>query len=578
MASTEAFIASIGVNGHVEQAGSAYANPNSTVSAMNYLGVSYLRNHYAETSLGLNNINALANAGIKFDFVPIPHWIEKTVDVAAFIKGLEKFEKAHPGSIAAIEGPNEVNIYAVNVKGVKTIASGAEVQKQLYAAINKSSLLKDKDIYNVSLGSTDANQYKQLGNLSGHTDFANAHAYVMSTTTISAGLDYLIGFAKISAPNKPVVITEAGYTTLDNYWYNGVSHIVQAKYTLNTLASAFDKGVSKTYLYELFDFRPDLTPGSANSHFGLFNADGTPKLAATAIHNMTTILANDSSLKAPVTNASFTYSLKGMPLKGQDMVLSKGNGSVDLIVWSEPTLWNQNTKTGVLAPTTTVTVTFGSVESIVSVYDPLLGKNAIKTYFGVREIKVDISDHPLIIETTGKSAVPDKAASVGGHLVGGTSADVIRGQSSKDVIVGNDGSDKLYGGNGNDMIYGNAGKDLLHGGMGADKLFGGADADTFLFKNIKESTVAASGRDTIYDFEKGDHIDLRAIDANSKASGDQAFAFIGDKDFSGKHGQLRYEADSSGVQVYGDVNGDGKADFAIYLKDVAKLVSGDFYL
>jgi hypothetical protein len=106
------------------------------------------------------------------------------------------------------------------------------------------------DTFSELLAWTISSLFAQFGDLSNHTDYANEHAYVMSTT---AGLDYLLSFARISAPGKPSVTTEAGYTTLSSVWYNGVSETVQAKYTLDTLLDAYQKGVAQTYLYELFD-------------------------------------------------------------------------------------------------------------------------------------------------------------------------------------------------------------------------------------------------------------------------------------------------------------------------------------
>lgn len=51
--------------------------------------------------------------------------------------------------------------------------------------------------------------------------------------------------------------------------------------------------MSATYLYELFDRDSSASNTNPEANFGLFNSDGTPKLAATAIHNLTTILADD---------------------------------------------------------------------------------------------------------------------------------------------------------------------------------------------------------------------------------------------------------------------------------------------
>ena len=129
-------------------------------------------------------------------------------------------------------------------------------------------------------------------------------------------------------------------------------------------------------------------------------------------------------------------------------------------------------------------------------------------------------------------------------------------------------------------LKGAAGNDKLHGGAGADDLYGGSGKDTFVFKSLKDTTVAAKGRDTIYDFDgkAGDRIDLRAIDADTKVKGDQAFKFIGADKFSKTAGELRYDKKASDAYVYGDTNGDGKADFAIHFDDALTFSKGYFLL
>lgn len=142
------------------------------------------------------------------------------------------------------------------------------------------------------------------------------------------------------------------------------------------------------------------------------------------------------------------------------------------------------------------------------------------------------------------------------------------------------GNDWITGGVAGDRLEGFAGNDILYGKGGADRLYGGAGADRFTFKSTKESTVASSGRDTIFDFSASqkDKIDLRTIDANTKVASNQAFTFIGSKAFSKKAGELSYQKVSSGSIVKGDVNGDGAADFSIFLKGVYKVDKGYFLL
>lgn len=174
-------------------------------------------------------------------------------------------------------------------------------------------------------------------------------------------------------------------------------------------------------------------------------------------------------------------------------------------------------------------------------------------------------------------------------LIGSGTADRLEGFDGNDQLLagaGNDileggfGLDTLLGGNGNDRLYGHADRDVLTGGRGADWLYGGGDADVFVFASIKDSTTKSSGRDTIYDFssKQQDKIELKAIDANSKKGGNQAFKFIDKQDFHKKAGELQWEKVKSGVYVYGDTNGDGKADFSIFLKGLTKVSKGDFFL
>lgn len=166
------------------------------------------------------------------------------------------------------------------------------------------------------------------------------------------------------------------------------------------------------------------------------------------------------------------------------------------------------------------------------------------------------------------------------RLSGGRGNDRLYGDAGNDLLYGGTGADRLTGGSGNDSLQGDADNDWLYGGSGADKLIGGTGADTFVFKSLTDSTVASTGRDTIYDFvpTEGDRIDLSAIDANTSSTGDQAFTFVGTAAFNGKKGELRYVKTSSDTYIYGDVNGDKKADFAIHLDDAITLQKGYFIL
>jgi len=79
----------------------------------------------------------------------------------------------------------------------------------------------------------------------------------------------------------------------------------------------------------------------------------------------------------------------------------------------------------------------------------------------------------------------------------GTIGDHVTGTSSDDVIQGTPGDDVLSGGAGNDVIYGYAGKDLLDGGSGNDQLFGDAGNDQLLGGTGDDQLHGGSGADDL---------------------------------------------------------------------------------
>jgi VCBS repeat-containing protein len=176
--------------------------------------------------------------------------------------------------------------------------------------------------------------------------------------------------------------------------------------------------------------------------------------------------------------------------------------------------------------------------------------------------------------------------------------DTIGGTSRNDRLLGTNDGETLLGLGGNDRILARGGDDTLVGGRGADILTGGAGRDTFRFTSVRDTPPGHSelidyvlghwaGRrphDVITDFARGwDKIDLSAIDANSKIGGNQAFKFKGNADFSNKGGELIYHKinvpfAADRTMIYGDVNGDGRADFQIELSGLHSLRAVDFIL
>jgi Ca2+-binding RTX toxin-like protein len=141
---------------------------------------------------------------------------------------------------------------------------------------------------------------------------------------------------------------------------------------------------------------------------------------------------------------------------------------------------------------------------------------------------------------------------------------IVRGQQGNDLLFGSTGSDQINGGIGNDLIWGNggddvlagdAGNDTLYGGSGSDVLTGGSGGDIFVFSSYTESAPGRSDQITDFNFAQGDRVDLSAIDANIRQPGDQSFNVS----------NLRLV----GTTLYGDVDGNGSADFQLIGVNIA---------
>lgn len=151
---------------------------------------------------------------------------------------------------------------------------------------------------------------------------------------------------------------------------------------------------------------------------------------------------------------------------------------------------------------------------------------------------------------------------------GTNGADTYIGTNFKDRYDGGLGADYISGGNGSDVLEGSSGKDTLVGGNGDDILRGGTGNDTFVFNTAAEASGFGTLIDQITDFETGwDKIDLRGFMAGGHFNGLGPLV-------AGAGPQVSY--DKAHALLIGDANGDGVADFQIYLNGAPTVAAGDF--
>lgn len=394
--SAAAFVASLGVNTHLGWQGTAYSDLRQVEAAADYIGVHTFR----DTIDSVPAIRQAAAAGIRFDLVAYP-------SQTSFLSEVGALAQAHPGAVAAIEGPNEVDGWPVTYQGVRGYAAAVAFQKALYRAVHADPLLAGTPVYNLTVSGVEAAKYAALGDLSAFCDYANVHIYYSSgqpmwgwspgdpkffwTSWLKAGQG--------SAPGKPPVVTEVGATT----WKGGVSEAVQAKQMLNALMDAASTGVAATYVYELADSRTDPGRGESEAHFGLFDRDWTPKPAARALHNLTRILTPRPGGGADRATAPLALSVEGVPEQGGRRLLQQRDGTYDLVVWAEPMIWNASLHAEVATPAAKVVVRLAEPKSV-AVYDPMQGASPVQRPGVTRSFSVAVVDHPVVIELSPASS------------------------------------------------------------------------------------------------------------------------------------------------------------------------------
>ncbi|MBY3033398.1 calcium-binding protein [Rhizobium leguminosarum] len=610
-------IRSFGIDTHIDYTDGKYSNVGEVVKALNYLGLDTVRDHAPNSASdpnGQTHLGDAAEAGVQFVFSA-----QREVDPATVAQRLHSFVQAHLGSVVGIEGPNEVNNWPVSYHGLSGQAAAVAYQKDLSADVNADPLLKNIPVLGFT-GYTVASA----------SDYTTIHTYAKDGDQPYSWLSRESGVQRAADPGKPLAITETGYHTSltadTNGGWEGVSEATQAKLLLNTLMDGAALGSKQTFIYELLDAYSDPQGTNQEKHFGLFHLDYSAKPAATAIHNLTEILADDGAAKASFSAGTLMHSIDGLPSSARSLLTEKSDGSYQIIVWNEPDIWSQSSDTAIQATTTAVKVNLGASFGSVKVFDPVTGTTAVKSLSNVSSLTLDVVDHPLIIEVAGTGASTPPPAT--NHLYGGTGNDTFTvtnanqivdesrgggtdtvkasisfsladqkhtvgtienltltgtanlsatGNNTANILTGNDGNNSLNGGKGNDRLIGGLGNDKLIGKAGADVLTGGSGGDSFVF-DVKPDNTSV---DKIRDFSSaaGDKLMLdHSIFAELSLSGFSDENFVLGRKALEADDKLIYDQ-ASGILSY-DADGSA-AGVAIHVADLdnsAALHFKDFML
>lgn len=446
--SSAAFIATLGVQTHLNY-DSAWGTPNSPYANLTAVeaALSYLNPNGANT--GINTIRDAAFYGNELLKLQTLGSLGYKLDLFMAYDSSHTSYTAEYATIGSLISSGYVRL----VEGALEVDNGAWglVNGDQYVAQNggtftgwSAAIAMQRDIYSLfhnkvpvalfsiaipvdgAANGPAAQAAAQFGtNVASLADYGNVHFYQHNgDAPASPSGGELVGTVSQETGEmvgRPFVITETGFNDsgLSGVSYKGTPD-VNAKYTLDLVLDSFKVGSTLTVLYELFDDNVGYTGGNAfEDHWGLFNADGTPKEAAVALHNMLGVLSDTRSNSTSFTPGSLSMQISGLPSSGNTLLLQKADGVYELILWNDANIYHNGVASSV--PPSNVSVGLPSPATI-KIYDPMqnaaleAGKTdfltntpllqPISAYANATSALMSLTDHPIIVEITPSQGVP----------------------------------------------------------------------------------------------------------------------------------------------------------------------------
>ena len=397
------FLDSIGVNTHLSWLDSRYANVGAVTQALGYLGVRNVRDAITNGTVGAA-FNALGDAGIKLDFF-VPYQSTAAAPGQVLEWTLQQV-KDHAWMTRFIEGPNEVDFWPVTRGGLTGYAAADATQRDLYAQVKADTVLSHFPVLQFTIG--DYPNYAGQADMSAYADFGTTHAYTGDVDAPGVNVSFASTAARPLNGADPVITTETGYGTSTSLSYGRVSELAQAKYVPELLAEQYAQGIKATYLYQLFDpyAKADPTNDFFN-YYGLFRPDGTAKPAATALHRMTTWLADPG---LPFTPGTLDYALGNAPATLGSVLLQKSDGTFMLMLWNGVKAYNQDTSGDITTAPATVDLDFSAAPKGLTMLDTLTGTSTAITP-GLH-VSLAVPDHVVLLRISASGSTAPTPAPV----------------------------------------------------------------------------------------------------------------------------------------------------------------------
>jgi hypothetical protein len=397
----DSFINSIGINTHfgngIFTGGNAYADRRIDAK-LGELGIRAIRDHsYNQTGLDLVG-NLYTTYGIRANLI-LGETTRSPSDIVALLKANPAYE--------AVEGLNEPDLNNRSYNGFTDVRTANDFtatkayQNDLYAAVKGDPLTAGVKILSPAMSRSNKSGFLQPINF----DIAAMHSYPWATPNTRAsepsyGVTQAIADMAGLRGSKPLWATETGYYTKPDGNSKTVSENAAGKYAPRLYGEFFNRGVERTYIYELADQGSDTTLREQN--FGLLRYDMTEKPAYTAIKNMIELLKEPAGSFTPT---SLNYTITA-PATVSRTLLQKSSGKFYMLLWNEVLSYDSNTATELNIADVAVTLALGG-QFDTRIYEPNISTNAQSTFFNTNQITLGVPDQMMIVELT---QVPEPTA------------------------------------------------------------------------------------------------------------------------------------------------------------------------
>jgi hypothetical protein len=413
--STEAFLDSIGIGTHLSYLDTPYRDYQGLVKPLlQELQIRHIRDEVAgDDSNTVAKLQDLAGLGIQFNILLHPWVNPNPTQTTTLLKSLPS------GSLASIEGPNEWDgrkrrdfVY----RGQAFPAGLRLYHQELYDAVKRDPALRQIPILSPSLTTLEA--AGQTGPLP--CDYGVMHSYPGGEmpTAGKFNLDrYWLTKAQTICPQRDVIATESGWHNAPNDTSElaqpGVSERAASRYVNRLFLEYFNRGVYRTYLYQLLDQGND--PNDQEQNFGLVRSDGSRKPAFLALKHMIAILRSGnggfSTLSAIPGLPSNVGSTGDVSPRQIDItvnssgavnrtVLYKPDGRFYVILWQEVPSYDLQTQQDLNVPAVSVTLQTQQPLSQADIYDPLVSATPINRLTSPGQISLSVTDSPIVVELT----------------------------------------------------------------------------------------------------------------------------------------------------------------------------------